>query len=126
MLEDFLPLALSLGFVIALIFLTAWLLKKMNKRNGAMGFYGKNNSMTVIDCLPIAADKQLLIVNAGGKNLLLGVSPAGINLISEFDENDMEIINAQISAGENSQMSFKSVFDGIKNLKNPKNFQDKG
>ncbi len=124
--EDFFPLMLSLGFVIALIFLTAWILKKMNKRSGSLGIYGKKNSMNIVECLPITADKQIIIVKVGGKNLLLGVSPAGINLISELGADDMEIIEQQSLEGANAELSFKSIFDGIKNLKNPKNIHEKG
>lgn len=126
MLEEFFPLVLSLGFVIGLIFLTAWLLKKMNKQNGTFGVYGKNNSMKIVECLPISTDKQLLIVSVGGKNLLLGVSPAGVNLVTELNAEDMEIINLQALEGKNTELDFKSILGGIKNLKNPKNFHDKG
>ena len=43
--------------------------------------------MKVLSRLPLAQDKQLVLVEAGGRYWLLGVSPAGIQLVAELTED---------------------------------------
>lgn len=73
-------LILGLGLVIGLILLLAWLVRRM----GGAGFAG--SGMKVIATLPLSARERVVLVEAGGKQLLLGVAPGQVTLLASYDE----------------------------------------
>lgn len=51
------------------------------------GFAGASgNGMRLLSRLPLGQDKQLVLVETGGRYWLLGVSSAGIQLVAELTE----------------------------------------
>ena len=82
---------ISLGIVIGLIYLTAWLYKKLNGFNSQK--FTKEienlglNKFKVIASQSLGSQKNLHVVEINGKYLVLGSTPNSINLLKEFDKN---------------------------------------
>ena len=71
----------SLILVTGLIFGTAWLLKRFNPAMSQSG-----HGMKIIGALSLGGRDRLVLVEAGSKQLLLGVSPGRVMLVESFDE----------------------------------------
>ncbi|GAA4652315.1 flagellar biosynthetic protein FliO [Kistimonas scapharcae] len=71
----------SLILVTVLIFGTAWLLKRFNPAMSQSG-----HGMKIIGALSLGGRDRLVLVEAGSKQLLLGVSPGRVMLVESFDE----------------------------------------
>ncbi|MCO4756759.1 MAG: flagellar biosynthetic protein FliO [Oceanospirillaceae bacterium] len=78
--EAVLQLLLGLLFVIALIFLLAWIARR------SLGVTQTGRHMRVITGLPLGAREKVVLVEVGKEQLLLGVAPGRVNLITRFDE----------------------------------------
>ncbi len=70
--------ALSLGVVVALIVVAAWLLR----RSPLGAFARANGPLKIVATLPLGPKERLILVETGGSRLLLGVSPAGISTLT--------------------------------------------
>lgn len=68
----------SLGLVIALVFLVAY----MVKRN--QGFSQINRKMRIVERLSVGTKEQVLLIAVNGQELLLGVSAAGVSTLHAF------------------------------------------
>lgn len=79
--HDVLQALLSLVLVTVLIFGTAWLIRRFNP---AMSQNGKG--MKIISALSLGGRDRVVLIDAGGRQLLLGVSPGRIVLVESFDE----------------------------------------
>ena len=56
-------------------------------RSGCVPMGQTGGGMKVLSRLPLAQDKQLVVVEAGSRYWLLGLSPAGIQLVAELTED---------------------------------------
>lgn len=84
---------ISLGIVIALIYLTAFLYKRLNKFNAKLAGDKNNaqlNKFKIISSQSLGANKNLHVVEINGKYLVLGSTANNITLIKEFDKNKIE------------------------------------
>lgn len=70
----------SLILVIGLILLCAWLLKRM----GSLQSNG-SNLLRVRASLSVGLKERVVLVEAAGETLLLGVSPGGVTCLHRFD-----------------------------------------
>ena len=70
----------SLLFVIAIIILFAWYLRR-HQSSGVL-----NQKMTVVAALSVGARERVVLVQLAGKQLLLGVSPGRVNLLQAYDQ----------------------------------------
>ena len=84
---------LSLGIVIALIYIVFGLYSKINKFNFQK--FSKQSSknlemsrLTLVSHLSLGQNKSINVVEINGKFLVLGVAGDNINLIKEFDNSD--------------------------------------
>lgn len=97
---DILPVFFALLGVIALMLAVIYLMKWLNNRiTGGKSAKG----IKIVTCVGVGQDKSIMAVKAGNKNLLVGVTSGGINLICELDDADMEIIGASGISPENMQ-----------------------
>jgi flagellar protein FliO/FliZ len=87
---DAMSMVLSLLMVLALIVVSAWILKKFNLANKSV------SGMQVISSLPLGHKEKLVVVQIAEEQLLLGVSGQQINLIKTLDK-PLEI-NSPISS----------------------------
>lgn len=78
--EAVLQLVLVLLFIVALILALAWFARR------TMGAAQGGQHMRVITGLPLGAREKIVLVEVGKEQMLLGVAPGRVNLITRFDE----------------------------------------
>ncbi len=92
----------SLLGIIGLIFLTYYATKWLSQKFRSTGRNGLQGGIRIVDCIGIAADKQLIVVRAGNKAMLLGVAPGSVTKLADLDESDMLLIEEPAS-GDSGQ-----------------------
>lgn len=76
-----LSLGLGLLAVIAIIYGCAWLIRRMS------GMTGMNNSaIRVVSVMAIGARERIALVEVGGQQILLGITPNNIRTLQVFEE----------------------------------------
>lgn len=77
------PLSVVAGLlmVVALIFVVAWLMRRV----GAMPML-TGQSMKVVSALSVGSREKVLLINVGDKQLLIGVAPGRVSKLHYFDE----------------------------------------
>lgn len=73
-----LPMILALAFVLALIPLAVWVMKKLGAAQPALA---QAAGLKVVAQLPLGARERVVVLEAGDRWLLLGVTAAAINRI---------------------------------------------
>lgn len=108
---EIIPVVLALLGVVALMLGVLYLMKWLNTRiTGGRDRKG----IKISSCVGVGQDKSLMAVRAGKKNLLIGVSQGGINLLCELSEEDMELIESPSSGLKDSDMAGKSFAECLK------------
>jgi flagellar protein FliO/FliZ len=79
-----LPLVLTLVFVLALIPVAVWMLKRLGAGN-----IGAPAGMRVVAQLPLGQRERLVVVEAGERWLILGVTPAAINRVGTLPKGEL-------------------------------------
>jgi len=102
--------AIALAIVCGLaILIFRYILPRLN----AVSF--NESIVKVVDGTSLDARKRLIIVEAAGKYLLLGVSENGINLVSELDGDSVEKAVAEADAKKGEKKDpFSQVVDRFK------------
>ena len=75
-----LEMAFGLALVLALIFAAAWAMRRM-----VPGAGGGNSALRIVAALSVGPRERLLLVDAGGRQLLLGVTAQQITPLHSFD-----------------------------------------
>lgn len=70
----------SLLLVIGLILLCAWLLKRMGSLQA-----GRSGVLKLRASLAVGMKERVVLIEAAGETLLLGVSPGGVTCLHRFD-----------------------------------------
>ena len=87
------------------------------------GMSGKN--LKIIDSLSLAPDKVLMIVKAGGKTVLVGLSREHMEYICDVDESELTLPeNGEVTPafGTDLMGAFKTILsDKMKNLNRKEN-----
>jgi flagellar protein FliO/FliZ len=73
--------ALGLALVVAVILAAAWAMRRM-----VPGATGAGAALRVVGALPLGPRERLLLVEVGGRQLLLGVTAQQISTLHSFDE----------------------------------------
>lgn len=104
------PVALMMGmaFVVLLIFLVAWLLRRM----GAVSLVS-GQAMRVVAALSVGPREKVVLVDIGGKQLLLGVAPGRVSSLHEFDQ---PVISADKGAVGEFSLKLKQLMQGGANV----------
>lgn len=76
-----LQVLLGLVFVLALVFISAWLLRRVSQ-----GSFGASSHMQVLATLPMGTRERLVLVEVGGQQLLLGITATTINTLHAFEQ----------------------------------------
>ncbi|MEE9553066.1 MAG: flagellar biosynthetic protein FliO [candidate division Zixibacteria bacterium] len=106
-------LAISLVFIVGLIYLSTYFMKKLNSRAAGGGNVG--DTIKIIGRTFLAPKQSLFLVKIGQKYKVLGVSDHGINPIAELTEEEassFEVRNERPS-DKTSQGKFSEIFKGI-------------
>ncbi len=105
---QFLIVLLLFFVVILLTYGTLRIIGRIQKGQSA------GSNIEVIETRAVANGKYLEIVRAGKRYFLIAVGKDEIHTVSELSEEEIEMR----SPGETDSLSFASVFDRIKNIKN--------
>ena len=71
----------GLILILGLIYGLSWFVKRFSQ-----GGFMQNPNMKIISAMPLGTRERLLLVDVGGKQLLLGVTATQINTLHVFDE----------------------------------------
>lgn len=74
-------LALSLGFVLVMIFIAAWLLRRFSQLPGMKGQH-----IQILSAMAVGRQEKLLLVQVGKEQMLIGVTPSKITLLQTLAE----------------------------------------
>lgn len=81
--------ALFLVVVLALILALAWMIQKLRLGGGMMmgGSFGRTNQPIRVVCSQsLGAKERIAVVEVAGKQLVLGITPQNINLLTELEQ----------------------------------------
>ncbi len=81
--------ALFLVVVLALILALAWMIQKVRLGSGVMmgGSFGRTNQPIRVVCSQsLGAKERIAVVEVAGKQLVLGITPQNINLLTELEQ----------------------------------------
>lgn len=81
-------LGLGLLAVVAVIYGCAWLIRRMNGMTGM-----NNNAIKVVSVLAIGARERIALVEVGGQQILLGITPSTIRTLQVFEEPVVDAAN---------------------------------
>ncbi|PCI59442.1 MAG: flagellar biosynthetic protein FliO [Gammaproteobacteria bacterium] len=98
---------LSLLMVLAVIVISAFLLKHFNV------IQNNTSQLKVVASLPLTSKEKLIVVQVGDKQLLLGVTAQQINLIESLEE-PLEISKPTVLQKERTLWDFLKTPNGIK------------
>lgn len=71
----------GLILILVLIYGLSWFVKRFSQ-----GGFMQNPSMKIVSAMPLGTRERLMLVDVGGKQLLLGVTATQINTLHVFDE----------------------------------------
>lgn len=71
----------GLALILVLIYGLSWFVKRF-----AQGGFMQNSSIKMLSSMPLGTRERLMLVEVGGKQILLGVTAAQINSLHVFDE----------------------------------------
>lgn len=89
---NMLTLGVGLLAVIAIIYGCAWIVRRMN------GLTGMNNqAIKVVSVMALGARERIALIEVGGKQVLIGVTPSTIRTLHVFDEPVVSADNTSTS-----------------------------
>ncbi len=88
----------GLVLILVLIYGLSWFVKRFSQ-----GGFMQNPSMKIVSSMPLGTRERLMLVDVGGKQLLLGVTATQINTLHVFDEPVVATEKSQPVASDFSQ-----------------------
>jgi flagellar protein FliO/FliZ len=79
--DQIIDVTLALALVVGLIYGAAWLFKRSKGLSQSTGI-----PMRTLSVLPMGVKEKIVLVEVGGKQILLGMTPHQINTLATFDE----------------------------------------
>tara|TARA_R100000322_G_scaffold4148_2_gene3291 strand:+ start:3667 stop:4155 length:489 start_codon:yes stop_codon:yes gene_type:complete len=79
--ENMSSVALGLLAVLAVIFLSAWLVRRLQGMQGP-----NNNAVKTLAVLPVGQRERIALLEVGGTQLLVGITAQSIRTLHVFDE----------------------------------------
>lgn len=87
---SFLQMLLGLGVVLALLYGTLMLLRRLQQRQGVIP-----GGLKVISATSVGPRERVVLVKAGNKMLVLGVAPGRVNMLHTLEESEIVIPETQ-------------------------------
>ncbi len=111
---------------VLILYLAYFATKKLGKRLSFRGVGNKN--IKIIESVSLGQNKAIMIIQSGGKTLLVGMTQNEIRLISEIDGEKLDL-DEDNSSGQTMEFSkaFKKVLEekfGKKNSNQEENSND--
>jgi len=97
-------LAGEILFVLALLVLTLWVLKRFLQRQQ----HGQN--MHVIDTLMVSPRQRINLIRIGDKVIMVGISPNHMQTLSEWDKDEMQLPESR-SQTTNQPLTVQSLVE---------------
>jgi flagellar protein FliO/FliZ len=99
---NFLEVIVSLLVVVALIFIAAWIMKRI-------GYSGNSHhqSMKVKACLSLSAKEKLMVVQIGDEDVVIGVAPGFVGHIKTL-EHPLNTYASSTSESSKKSMAFST------------------
>ena len=114
--EDLGQTILIIAIMVAVLLGAYYATKFLAKRGKRLT---RSKYIKVIDQVHIAQDKQIALINVGGKNILVGITNQSINLIAQLDKENNDEIAKQEQEEKNQTKDFpKTIFEFVKNARN--------
>jgi flagellar biogenesis protein FliO len=85
----------SLAFVLSLIVLAVYFLRKFGRRSSLLTVLAGPSLATVLGKVHLARGTSLHYVETGGRVLVVGVTPTTVSLVAEFDASAFEAAKAE-------------------------------
>lgn len=82
--SQFVNMLLTLGFVLILIFVSVWMLKKIMRSR--MQTLNRCTGIKIIERRPLSPKASLYLVDILGKGVVISESPTGIQCITQFPD----------------------------------------
>ena len=79
--DQLMEVTLALALVVGLIYGIAWLIKRNKGLSPTAGI-----PMKTLSVLPMGVKEKIILIEVGGKQILLGMTPQQINTLATFDE----------------------------------------
>ena len=108
-----LKMLLGLAAILLLIFFLAWLSRKMKLVQSTSNGYQIKSLAT----LPLTTREKLTLIEVGGKQVLLGISPGRINKLHVFDDAIKTDTDSTVAANENQFSSHFKKALGLSDTK---------
>lgn len=77
----FVSLGVGLVVVVALIYGCAWIIRRMNGMSGM-----NNGAIKVVSVMALGARERIALIEVGGQQILLGITPSTVRTLHVFDE----------------------------------------
>ncbi len=95
----------ALSLVLALIYGSAWLLRRMRNLSGE----GKQ-SMSVVEAISVGPKERVVLLRVRDKQVLLGVASGRVDMLLDMGKpEDVEQINSDATNNELQRPSFKAL-----------------
>lgn len=88
----------GLALILVLIYGLSWFVKRFSQ-----GGFLHNPTIKIVSAMPLGTRERLMLVDVGGKQLLLGVTATQINTLHVFDEPVVQAEKTQPVASDFSQ-----------------------
>lgn len=114
--SEFVNMLITLVFVVVLIFVTVWFLKKILRSR--IKTLNRSNGIKILERRPLNPKASLYLVDILGKGVVISESPAGIHVITEFPESvKVEELLEQLQEEEKPVVGWKEGL--IKKFRKP-------
>lgn len=105
--DQLIQVTLALALVVGLIYGVAWLIKRNKGFSPTSGI-----PMKTLSVLPMGVKEKIILIEVGGKQILLGMTPSNINTLATFDE---PIIDASLQNDKPFSTRLKDMLNQAKN-----------
>ncbi|GAA6134832.1 hypothetical protein NBRC116188_16220 [Oceaniserpentilla sp. 4NH20-0058] len=111
--DQIIEVSIALALVLAMIYAIAWFVKR---KQVVQGF--TNIPMKTIGVIPMGVKEKIILIEVGGKQILLGVTANNINTLATFDE---PIIDISLKEERSFSQKLKDIIAQQSVEKNDKN-----
>ncbi len=105
--------------ILGILLLAYWCSRMMGKKWGTISGPSASGHMRIVEQLPVGQDKRILLLELGEQYYLVGVSQAGIQLLSQV-EGDFHVDRPENPVKTELPTSFQEIFDKYRKRRDEK------
>ncbi len=106
---EFVNMLLTLGFILILIFVSVWVLKKIMRSR--VQNLNRSNGIKILERRPLNSKSSLYLVDILGKGVVISESQSGIQVITEFsDTTKIDELYEHLQEEQEPRLSFRETF----------------